>query len=124
MSGLFRAFLADFNQVVAGFDSADDIGPKRQQQCQQSAVGGVADAKPDDHWSRAAGEQPLGKVLILGDDCGVIGQRVIPDVGVFGFPQAEFPDGLHVVPDFAQCAGQSRRKLGIDNELHAGCRTL
>ena len=52
----------------------------------------------------------------------MIGQRTIPDGGVFGLMQSKFPDGLRFIPGLTQRASQGWGELRIDKELHAGCK--
>jgi len=53
-----------------------------------------------------AAKAAFGEVLILGEDGSMILKRVLPDLGILGIPQSNFPDGDGVVACLSEGDGQ------------------
>lgn len=94
-----------------------------QEPTKQNGIGRIADPQPDDHGRILTAQAALRKVLVLGQDRHVVLQGVLPNDGVPGFPQPDFPHGYRMASSLAQGPGQRGRNLSVNKELHAACST-
>ena len=113
-----RMSSADFKNPRSLLDPHNDLGQLRHEPLTQKLVAGVADAQPDNHWSRARVLCPSGEIVILRNENRSSVERVIPDVCVLRVSQPDIANRLSLMPRLAQPASERRRQLRINQEFH------
>lgn len=121
--GLSPSHSTHFDKTISSLDARKYCRQDWHQPPQQNGIGGIADPQPDHNGWNLVAEAALRKVLILGQDCRVILQGVFPYRGIPGVPQPYFTNRHRIASRLPQCSSQRRRKLGINDELHAACST-
>ncbi|GEM_PF-3755539 len=100
-----------------------DLRPARFKPYQQCSVCRVAKTKPYD---RRAVESPGGsfsKILVLGDYREFVLEGMIPNDRIIGIFEIKVFNVLRWMAIFTQPASKSRRKLGVNQELHVATMT-
>lgn len=80
----------------------------------------VADAEPDEFRRVPKQKAALLKIRVLRDDHESVLLGVIPDRGVGGILQPDFPHMRATRVEIAKKARKSRREILVEQELHAG----
>jgi hypothetical protein len=76
----------------------DYVSPSRRQPLNEDASCGIADAKPDDHWTSCRASGAFSEDFIFcNDDCATL-SGVVPDRDVISVAQAEIVDMLGCIP--------------------------
>ena len=96
----------------------DDLREQRLEPLDQRFAAGVAEAQPDDAGSLEALAEPMRKILVLGDDDGLVEKGIGPNRRVLGIAQAEIGDVFGLVAVRNEQPGQCRRQLGANQEAH------
>lgn len=114
---LNRTRSSHFDEPFALLDQGFNLRQQRLEPLEQGTATGVADAKPENGWSGTA-LQPVRKVLVLGDEDGLVFHGIAPDRGIVGVPQTNVGDVLGLMAPCGQQPGEGGWKLGVDDEAH------
>jgi hypothetical protein len=110
--------LADFDQAVTLGDKDFNLREQRLEPFQQGTPTGVANAQPNDDGAGFVLAHSVGKVLVFGNDDGLLRESVSPDGRIIGMAHTDISNVLGDVAMLFQESRQCRRQLGIDEEAH------
>lgn len=97
-----------------------NLREERLEPFKQSATAGIADTEPNDDRTGLALAHAVGKILVFGDDDGLVREGMIPDGRIIGMPQTDIGNVLGGVAMADQKQRESRRQLGVDQKAHGG----
>jgi hypothetical protein len=108
--------LSHFHEAGARLEDGFDLRPDRFEPRNEDAPEKIAGANPKHLRAVRDPACHRGKILILGDDDGALGEGTRPDVGVISVAQPDLSQCGRFMPLIAQPPCELGRKLCVNNE--------